>query len=104
HLMTRRPPRPTPFPYTTLFRSLHDCRASPSLAPAFRTRQVTSRRVLGGAAPAALRSATVRLGRRMSVVVKVWSADWLSCWHVSLDRKSTRLNSSHVSISYAVFC
>src|SRR5690242_20987015 len=69
---SRRPPRSTLFPYTTLFRS--NAAAAPEAM-----RRIT--RALGGAnAPLAL----WELERR--------------------DRKSTRLNSSHMSISYAVFC
>src|SRR5437660_9001466 len=66
--MTRRPPRSTLFPYTTLFRSLFEdrARAHPdAVAAVHGNRQLTYR---------------------------------------TLDRKSTRLNSSHVAISYAVFC
>src|SRR5437868_10501201 len=73
--MTRRPPRSTLFPYTTLFRSL------PRL---LRLRQAR------GVAP--LPRAGHSLGDRRV-------PDPLL-----RDRKSTRLNSSHVSISYAVFC
>src|SRR2546429_5666565 len=76
--MIRRPPRSTLFPYTTLFRSIarrHDCLLIEDAAYAF----------LAGKAPAAL--ATLAPER---------------CIHV--DRKSTRLNSSHGYISYAVFC
>src|SRR5690348_18007409 len=74
--MIRRPPRSTLFPYTTLFRS--DSRvASPD-----------SRRVCH----ARLRERTGRC--RKSLFVD----------HSRADRKSTRLNSSHPSISYAVFC
>src|SRR5258708_23891547 len=77
--MIRRPPRSTLFPYTTLFRSLHrgdvDARKIDIFAhPHFRGRQ----RTLG-----------VRLVARFPV---------------EGDRKSTRLNSSHQIISYAVFC
>src|SRR5690606_42148209 len=78
-LMIRRPPRSTLFPYTTLFRS-----AAGRLALARRTVD----RV--GAARAACRRA-VRL-RHPRPRFEI------------LDRKSTRLNSSHVKISYAVFC
>src|SRR3712207_8602846 len=81
--MIRRPPRSTLFPYTTLFRSRtstgqgsHCLQADP-LSPVWATGEVSD------AAP----------------------------WHhqvvevpLSLDRKSTRLNSSHANISYAVFC
>src|SRR5690349_22920420 len=74
--MIRRPPRSTLFPYTTLFRS-------------GRTRAGFHRRAApaGRAGPARRRPAVRR--RRQ---------------HRGLDRKSTRLNSSHVEISYAVFC
>src|SRR3712207_7033305 len=68
--MIRRPPRSTLFPYTTLFRSLHDAAAA-------------ARRHLGDHAvqpPAQHGEPQAR------------------------DRKSTRLNSSHANISYAVFC
>src|SRR5439155_3195515 len=80
-LMIRRPPRSTLFPYTTLFRS--PIRSGPR-PPATKRRwsvfpMTTSR---GGA----------RCIRR-----KFSPRSWR-------DRKSTRLNSSHVAISYAVFC
>src|SRR5690242_21124553 len=76
--MLRRPPRSTLFPYTTLFRSRvavdRDLRADP-------------RRVIAGRDALVLLLGRVHrdLARRQ-------------------DRKSTRLNSSHMSISYAVFC
>src|SRR3712207_7724048 len=95
--MIRRPPRSTLFPYTTLFRSLHvhgerdlmfddvldypvqvlswsDRLAGPSLREA---RVMTSKCLMGG---------------------------WHEFGALSKDRKSTRLNSSHANISYAVFC
>src|SRR3712207_7881380 len=74
-LMIRRPPRSTLFPYTTLFRSSH--------------------------------------GPRWKITCSAHDLDrmkqsvWMPCWHSpwgALDRKSTRLNSSHANISYAVFC
>src|SRR3712207_7714952 len=79
-LMIRRPPRSTLFPYTTLFRS--EARSRPS------TLQVTSSR----------REAFSRL---ISLGV---GATTTSATSSSRDRKSTRLNSSHANISYAVFC
>src|SRR5207249_8574273 len=85
----RRPPAAAPFPYTTLFRSQRD--------PAF----------VDGAAGIHLdRSEQVDLDRRGQAEI---GAGELVRRHVQLgpalvDRKSTRLNSSHVSISYAVFC
>src|SRR5690242_21208630 len=78
-LMIRRPPRSTLFPYTTLFRS----NAPPQLKGVAWTS--------GGAF-----SFHPALG-------KVTSISGLSKRR-RLDRKSTRLNSSHMSISYAVFC
>src|SRR5689334_23824198 len=83
-LMLRRPPRSTLFPYTTLFRSpgeenagaLHETAAKHHLR----------RR---GSKPA--RGTLVRSARRSAI-------------EAARDRKSTRLNSSHSSISYAVFC
>src|SRR5207302_7627865 len=77
--MLRRPPRSTLFPYTTLFRS------------------VVERARL---APVARRGASLALGnvdRAKLCAVHAREMD-------EVDRKSTRLNSSHVKISYAVFC
>src|SRR3712207_8503578 len=79
-LMIRRPPRSTLFPYTTLFRSRLLPRSGPPGAAGGADRDhgpARRRRRLGLAAP-------LRDRRR--------------------DRKSTRLNSSHANISYAVFC
>src|SRR2546426_9260258 len=76
-LMIRRPPRSTLFPYTTLFRST--ARASPRWSSAWPT-----------GTPA--RDVRAALERRLGYTDAL------------LDRKSTRLNSSHLVISYAVFC
>src|SRR5947209_14922583 len=81
--MIRRPPTSTLFPYTTLFRSL---------IPTF---AVLSRR--------SLLSLTSVLQRIHWSGERAFIAD-LSTAEVRLDRKSTRLNSSHANISYAVFC
>src|SRR3712207_9231302 len=78
-LMIRRPPRSTLFPYTTLFRSW-----------ALRDPRVTT--VLIGA------SSVGQLEQNVGAL------DGLSFSDEELDRKSTRLNSSHANISYAVFC
>src|SRR3712207_7379725 len=80
--MIRRPPRSTLFPYTTLFRSRAAGDARPEQA--------------ADAAPAARRPGFVRRRGR------VLDADGDRVELV--DRKSTRLNSSHANISYAVFC
>src|SRR5438067_9770589 len=85
-LMIRRPPRSTLFPYTTLFRSLRERSRHGDGRPATcRCNQTSARRRGGGCC---LRDHR-RRERRLRQTV---------------DRKSTRLNSSHVSISYAVFC
>src|SRR5437868_10624994 len=78
--MIRPPPTSTLFPYTTLFRSLFlNTRTSPPTS-----------------SPFCVKHSTVLPDQYV----------WLLClrFNPHLDRKSTRLNSSHVSISYAVFC
>src|SRR2546422_7829855 len=76
--MIRRPPRSTLFPYTTLFRS---------------------RVVAGAAVGPGVASAAVEVGLRA-----MGDGEGLSEVGHAADRKSTRLNSSHGYISYAVFC
>src|SRR2546422_6118791 len=90
--MIRRPPRSTLFPYTTLFRSYDDALLGDGSIPAGRLASVTARTlvVCGGASTASARMSTRAL------------ADALP--RSRQDRKSTRLNSSHGYISYAVFC
>src|SRR5690349_22989946 len=85
--MTRRPPRSTLFPYTTLFRS-----------------RVARRSMDVHRARCAVR-------RRREVVIRFHACEEGDACLVAprvardpRDRKSTRLNSSHVEISYAVFC
>src|SRR3712207_8946345 len=87
-LMIRRPPRSTLFPYTTLFRSrIGDCHVTLPLGP--RVVQI-----------GALAIQEIQVSHRL-VVLRVE----LKCsLQVAEDRKSTRLNSSHANISYAVFC
>src|SRR2546430_12879034 len=85
--MIRRPPRSTRFPYTTLFRS--------SVASTSRTRGVQEEIARSP------RSSNLALSKTFSERDKdrfrVESFEYI-------DRKSTRLNSSHSQISYAVFC
>src|SRR2546422_5792277 len=84
--MIRRPPRSTLFPYTTLFRSLVD----------------GERRV---AAPGAVLLTAVADGHpALKVPPHPECLRTRLLEHVAQDRKSTRLNSSHGYISYAVFC
>src|SRR2546430_9895782 len=79
--MIRRPPRSTLFPYTTLFRSDHR----------------------GGGCASRPRSGGKGKGmNRLKELEQLGQSLWLD--FLSRDRKSTRLNSSHSQISYAVFC
>src|SRR3712207_9014285 len=98
--MIRRPPRSTLFPYTTLFRSLRDLHEEVH-ADRPEERQPGRERV--DVQPGALARLEVlhavregvgqlQVGRRTGLL------------DVVADRKSTRLNSSHANISYAVFC
>src|SRR5204862_7528099 len=87
-----RAPTSTLFPYTTLFRSW------PSLQALQKTRKETLRKFYY--AHNARRMDLVE--KRLEAIAKIHAACIVSI--VELDRKSTRLNSSHVEISYAVFC
>src|SRR3712207_9523124 len=80
-LMIRRPPRSTLFPYTTLFRSLLQPPREATPAP-----PGEHQGDVPGAGP------------------RVLEPHHLAGVHPVQDRKSTRLNSSHANISYAVFC
>src|SRR5688572_32649929 len=82
-LMIRRPPRSTLFPYTTLFRSS----STDGVAVGSGAVAVASAVAIGSGATTA-NAHSIAIGRGMSAV----------------DRKSTRLNSSHSQISYAAFC
>src|SRR3712207_7278831 len=85
-LMIRRPPRSTLFPYTTLFRS--DVVAL--LVDAWTGRVVTH--------------GDPRTVRREYDALRAVGETQAAEGYLLLDRKSTRLNSSHANISYAVFC
>src|SRR5258708_28347893 len=93
-LMIRRPPRSTLFPYTTLFRSLPGIAQLPALRGAGPARP--GRR---GAPARHCRGHRQHLERRL-----VLPAPGARRQPLHPDRKSTRLNSSHQIISYAVFC
>src|SRR3712207_7079586 len=90
-LMIRRPPRSTLFPYTTLFRSWNEVLRRRDLGEDTRLRYSrtvvdpdnTERRVFGNVQACPAEATPIAADR---------------------DRKSTRLNSSHANISYAVFC
>src|SRR3712207_8650321 len=84
-LMIRRPPRSTLFPYTTLFRS----RSSASI----------------GVSPIRSRMGVPIRGAAVQTMVALPMQIHIMYIHAyDPDRKSTRLNSSHANISYAVFC
>src|SRR3712207_6921602 len=94
--MIRRPPRSTLFPYTTLFRSnfpISGTRLEPRLVRAL----------------ALVKGEAAQVNARSKQVPKVTKAiaDAITAAAEAVangDRKSTRLNSSHANISYAVFC
>src|SRR3712207_6960959 len=97
--MIRRPPRSTLFPYTTLFRSpalgLREA-ALPFMGDLY---EVTHQNV----------QLAVRDGDEVVFVERIAGRDAVNVLtqvggRFALDRKSTRLNSSHANISYAVFC
>src|SRR5256885_8280484 len=90
--MIRRPPRSTLFPYTTLFRSLADRQLEPQLVQL---------------APRSLQPAGQLLAVQRPQVLSLHYSALPACAAAcgsTIDRKSTRLNSSHLVISYAVFC
>src|SRR3712207_7600601 len=89
--MIRRPPRSTLFPYTTLFRS----------GDGETLEEVESFRRGAAGAPLNVAATATRLGRRAALVARVGDDAF---GRYIRDRKSTRLNSSHANISYAVFC
>src|SRR3712207_8055311 len=103
--MIRRPPRSTLFPYTTLFRSggASFLRRSWSSTSSWMVQQ---RLEIDGRifANAGVRRTT---GGRFGLRDALWQPSVDAVWDLGRlrpDRKSTRLNSSHANISYAVFC
>src|SRR3712207_6984967 len=82
--MIRRPPRSTLFPYTTLFRSRGEGQRRTGGQPGSRLRQAAE----------SPRNASPCSFAAFAAIE----------WVMDQDRKSTRLNSSHANISYAVFC
>src|SRR2546422_4697302 len=87
--MIRRPPRSTLFPYTTLFRSVEEVKARGIDGELQSSADATPRRGIDSRS-----EARVILGKDARLVFR----------GSARDRKSTRLNSSHGYISYAVFC
>src|SRR5258708_17341624 len=91
-LMIRRPPRSTLFPYTTLFRS--DAMRRGDLADEIDVTDVDAE-LQGGGGDERLQPAVLQAR---------FGVEAFLLGETAVDRKSTRLNSSHQIISYAVFC
>src|SRR3712207_7097736 len=92
--MIRRPPRSTLFPYTTLFRSfLHDKMVS----------GIQEIRARGARTIVVVEEGDPSVDRYADVLIRIPASSTL-LQPLAADRKSTRLNSSHANISYAVFC
>src|SRR2546428_2397626 len=91
--MIRRPPRSTLFPYTTLFRSIFT--ASAATSPLKNTGEGMADFFLG---------LPNSFGRGLTAGQWIQTSNIISGYGQDTDRKSTRLNSSHDQISYAVFC
>src|SRR3712207_7589898 len=94
-LMIRRPPRSTLFPYTTLFRSGDEIRKGVRLLLALAV-EIPAPALLGAAADVGDGVDEAAVDQRQGIGAEGGQH--------SGDRKSTRLNSSHANISYAVFC
>src|SRR5256885_9076438 len=96
--MIRRPPRSTLFPYTTLFRSLDDKLADQYMANFSLFQSAPDHWAIQQLFPIVPLHRHTEQPTRDSTIVDI------TCDSDGKDRKSTRLNSSHLVISYAVFC
>src|SRR3712207_7949939 len=96
--MIRRPPRSTLFPYTTLFRS------QSGLFFGGRSHDVQVETFEPSSTPVVITDSTVDPELLESVREQLETTSRKPQPGSDLDRKSTRLNSSHANISYAVFC
>src|SRR3712207_6948479 len=101
--MIRRPPRSTLFPYTTLFRSLtHDYKRH-GTTTLFAALDVATGQVIGTCMKRHRHQEFLRFLREIDRTTPK-RLDLHLILDNYADRKSTRLNSSHANISYAVFC
>src|SRR5689334_24614937 len=102
--MIRRPPRSTLFPYTTLFRSQKSGNSAYFLHAQFEHggyMEKLSKYEIDAKLPPHVRASIISAIRLLD---SHGCMDFTLQFCVAQDRKSTRLNSSHSSISYAVFC
>src|SRR2546430_9310488 len=97
--MIRRPPRSTLFPYTTLFRSGSEGGGGVGAGLG-----ITVGAALALKGTGRLPVAVIGDGDFLMGATALWTATHYGVPCLVLDRKSTRLNSSHSQISYAVFC
>src|SRR3712207_8880751 len=95
--MIRRPPRSTLFPYTTLFRSNYIIRKNFINNNKWLRYQDIYKLVKNEDVYKMMKAES---GQQ---ILRLLDKNWISFFN-SIDRKSTRLNSSHANISYAVFC
>src|SRR3712207_8295511 len=93
--MIRRPPRSTLFPYTTLFRSSASSAVGPFYCPADNEVYIDL---------TFFDELETRFGAQGGPFARAYVIAHEYGHHIQADRKSTRLNSSHANISYAVFC
>src|SRR5256885_11260466 len=99
-LMIRRPPRSTLFPYTTLFRSLaEDWNSSVEFIE-----NIYEGPMIKGGTEFSLNKAQITPALTLTNWHHVAISISTQGYSFRVDRKSTRLNSSHLVISYAVFC
>src|SRR5438552_6495943 len=96
----RRPPRPTPFPYTTLFRSQAGGATDEAVRLMREAAALEDRMPAEFGPPADVKPAHELFGEMLLEAGRAAEAQR----EFARDRKSTRLNSSHQIISYAVFC
>src|SRR5690349_23688635 len=98
--MLRRPPRSPLFPYTTLFRLVQTSAFNLPNDEVVREKKGSKKVLLKNVMDAKFRQS----GKPIALRVLDPSLTNLVSFNAYLDRKSTRLNSSHVESSYAVFC
>src|SRR3712207_8611816 len=102
--MIRRPPRSTLFPYTTLFRSMSlSLKQARGIDPWLdaTTKYAVGTQITGRVTKTESFGAFIEVEEGLEGLLPISEMSWQ---RIQRDRKSTRLNSSHANISYAVFC